>query len=218
MKRVLLTGRSRAGATVREALAFQHPLNHGCDGRTYPDNMMSHVFCWVPRGDNPTGRRLFDALAAGCIPVVLSDFVSSELPFKWKIDWRSCIIQVPESLFLQDPVAVVEALVTLHPSHIAELQRHGLQARAEVLYAEGPLHLTSQAADGTFHIDPGVRYLGATRNILTEVLLRQHRFLASHGRRGRAANTPLCNQRANDPEWDWVPMQASWEGAFRILH
>mmetsp|Transcript_7819 Transcript_7819/g.28914 ORF Transcript_7819/g.28914 Transcript_7819/m.28914 type:complete len:122 (+) Transcript_7819:1726-2091(+) len=85
MKRVLLTGRSRAGATVREALAFQHPLNHGCDGRTYPDNMMSHVFCWVPRGDNPTGRRLFDALAAGCIPVVLSDFVSSELPFKWKV-------------------------------------------------------------------------------------------------------------------------------------
>lgn len=46
-------------------------------------------FCLVPAGDTPTSRRLFDALAAGCVPVVLVDFdsIRDNLPFRSTIDW-----------------------------------------------------------------------------------------------------------------------------------
>ena len=36
-------------------------------------SMRQSVFCLVPRGDTPSSRRLFDAISAGCIPVIISD-------------------------------------------------------------------------------------------------------------------------------------------------
>ena len=36
-------------------------------------SMRQSVFCLVPRGDTPSSRRLFDAVSAGCIPVIISD-------------------------------------------------------------------------------------------------------------------------------------------------
>ena len=46
-------------------------------------------FCLVPAGDSPTSRRLYDALASGCVPVVLADFerIAPNLPFQRSIDW-----------------------------------------------------------------------------------------------------------------------------------
>ncbi|CAN0412541.1 unnamed protein product, partial [Scytosiphon promiscuus] len=37
-------------------------------------------FCFCPRGDTPSSRRLFDAIAAGCIPIVTETGVAV-LPF-----------------------------------------------------------------------------------------------------------------------------------------
>lgn len=50
--------------------------------------------CLVPAGDSPTSRRLFDALASGCVPVVFSDFekMAENLPFKHSVDWPNIAI------------------------------------------------------------------------------------------------------------------------------
>lgn len=40
---------------------------------SYALDMMHAQFCFVPRGDSPTSRHLFDAIKAGCLPVVISD-------------------------------------------------------------------------------------------------------------------------------------------------
>jgi len=51
-------------------------------------------FCLVPSGDTPTTRRLFDALAAGCVPVILADFkrLTKSLPFPNTVDWTKIAV------------------------------------------------------------------------------------------------------------------------------
>ena len=68
----------------------------------YRDNLLRSRYCLVPAGDTPTSRRLFDALAAGCIPVylgspkLLADEVpgvgESNLPFPRTLEWSSFVI------------------------------------------------------------------------------------------------------------------------------
>lgn len=52
------------------------------------------TFCFAPRGDTPTSRRLFDALGAGCIPIIMDTYenIAHNLPFSSTIDWPSIAI------------------------------------------------------------------------------------------------------------------------------
>lgn len=55
----------------------------------YPQNMRLATFCPCPGGDSPSAKRMFDAILAGCIPVVLSrDFV---WPFTTDVDPSSSL-------------------------------------------------------------------------------------------------------------------------------
>jgi hypothetical protein len=51
-------------------------------------------FCFVPAGDTPSSRRLFDALAAGCIPIIFNEaaMIERNLPFRHVIDWSQVAI------------------------------------------------------------------------------------------------------------------------------
>eukprot|EP00927_Polykrikos_kofoidii_P085813 TRINITY_DN9422_c0_g1_i1.p1 TRINITY_DN9422_c0_g1~~TRINITY_DN9422_c0_g1_i1.p1 ORF type:complete len:702 (+),score=81.13 TRINITY_DN9422_c0_g1_i1:88-2193(+) len=51
-------------------------------------------FCFVPAGDTATSRRFYDALGAGCIPVVLGDYdaFQKNLPFKKTINWADLVL------------------------------------------------------------------------------------------------------------------------------
>jgi len=51
-------------------------------------------YCLTPAGDTPTSRRLFDALAAGCIPVIFGSFdqLVANLPFRRTIDWTQVLL------------------------------------------------------------------------------------------------------------------------------
>ena len=58
--------------------------------------MVAASVCFAPQGDTMTTRRLFDALAAGCVPVVLkaigggrTEIVLGNLPFHHTLDWRA---------------------------------------------------------------------------------------------------------------------------------
>ena len=42
---------------------------------SYADDLRSALFCLHLRGDTPTSRRFFDAVAAGCLPIVVCDAV-----------------------------------------------------------------------------------------------------------------------------------------------
>lgn len=56
--------------------------------------LLKSSFCLVAPGDTPSTRRLFDALAAGCVPVIFEDFktIADNLPFRNTINWSSIAI------------------------------------------------------------------------------------------------------------------------------
>ena len=56
--------------------------------------MLHSTMCLVPEGDSPTSRRLFDALASGCVPVVFCDAprIARNLPFKTVVEWPSVAV------------------------------------------------------------------------------------------------------------------------------
>lgn len=62
----------------------------------YMDKMISSKFCFIVRGDTSSSRRLFTAIATGCIPVIISDWIM--LPFAELIDYSKFTINFPESI------------------------------------------------------------------------------------------------------------------------
>ena len=55
------------------------------------------VFCPCPRGDSAHTKRLFSTLAAGCIPIIISD--KMVLPFAEHVDLESAVLRIPEKAF-----------------------------------------------------------------------------------------------------------------------
>ena len=76
----------------------------------YTQGMLRADFCVLPRGDeaNP-GRRLLDAVAAGCVPMIIGDTI--RLPLAPLIAYKNFTVRVPESEFLRDPHAAVSEVL-----------------------------------------------------------------------------------------------------------
>lgn len=90
----------------------------------YPDVMSRSVFCFVPRGDSPTSRRMYDAMAAACVPVIVSDDWSGDmLPFHELIPWEMFVVRVTERDWKENPRATLERLREMPARELAERQR-----------------------------------------------------------------------------------------------
>jgi len=70
----------------------------------YIKGMANSTFCLVPKGDTPTSRRLFDAIMAGCIPIIVSNEI--RLPFRDFLDWQSFSVFLDEAKIDADGVFV----------------------------------------------------------------------------------------------------------------
>ena len=105
--------------------------------------MLHSDFCALPRGEgtNP-GRRMVDAVASGCIPVLIGDTLRPPMGAFMRYDMFT--VRVPEAEFLRYPKgAVGEALQKAVP-RLDELRRNLLRARQELLLGSGwsPLEMT----------------------------------------------------------------------------
>jgi hypothetical protein len=77
----------------------------------YAQGMLRADFCVLPRGDEADpGRRLLDAVAAGCVPMIIGDTI--RLPLAPLIAYKNFTVRVPESEFLRDPHAAVNEVLT----------------------------------------------------------------------------------------------------------
>ena len=72
----------------------------GRSTRDFRERMASTKFNLVLRGDSPSSRRLYDGLAAGALPVLVSDQIwSVGLPFQCLVPWRRFAVSIAEASF-----------------------------------------------------------------------------------------------------------------------
>jgi len=82
---------------LRQPRATRHthprPPNPNPPAR-YVTELLQSKCCLHLRGDTTTSRRVFDAVAAGCVPVLISDHM--HLPFANQLDWDAFSITITE--------------------------------------------------------------------------------------------------------------------------
>ena len=123
--------------TLMDALSGTSPdvaifLDGELSSREYIALMQRSVFCLVIRGDTKSSRRLFSAISAGCIPVIISDLIS--LPFSNIIDYSSFALILPEGPVLASPLLMISRLRSIGPDEVRERQRAMCQVRQLLTY------------------------------------------------------------------------------------
>ncbi|XP_011135760.1 exostosin-2 isoform X2 [Harpegnathos saltator] len=98
-----------------------NPMNNtirciGEDLYKYPDILHSATFCLIIRGARLAQSVLLDAMAAGCIPVIIAD--SLIMPFHDVIDWTKAAILVREV----DILLIIQLLKKISHQRIVEMQ------------------------------------------------------------------------------------------------
>merc|ERR1719231_1622248 len=101
-------------------------------------------FCLIVEGSTPTSRRLFDAMAGGCVPIMIGGEagIKRNLPFQKTIDWSKivyyggdldCVGQntVGTQKFLKSFLEIPEA-------EVDERRMRGFKAFKEALSYKGP--------------------------------------------------------------------------------
>ncbi|KAK3271896.1 hypothetical protein CYMTET_19782 [Cymbomonas tetramitiformis] len=66
----------------------------GCNHKCYAEQMRQSIFCLCPRGWSPWTLRAYQAMMAGCIPVILADEI--EFPFESTLDWSRLTVKIAE--------------------------------------------------------------------------------------------------------------------------
>ena len=61
--------------------------------------LLKSEYCLHFRGDTTTSRRVYDAIAAGCVPVIISD--NTHVPFTSNLNWNAFTVTIPEKDILQ---------------------------------------------------------------------------------------------------------------------
>lgn len=85
----------------------------------YPEILEHGTFCLVIRGVRLAQPTLLDALATGCIPVIVADNII--LPFDEVIDWTLAAVSIREN----DLHSISTILKAVSQTRIRELQRQG---------------------------------------------------------------------------------------------
>jgi len=94
---------------------------------SYANLTQSATFCFVPRGDTPSSRRLFDAIISGCLPVIISDAIDIHLPFSSTIPYDDFAFRIKEDDWIQDPKVVLQQLRTVSADELQ--QRRTIMAK-----------------------------------------------------------------------------------------
>jgi hypothetical protein len=105
------------------------------DGKTYADRMLGSKFCVVPAGDVAAspGPRLYDALAAGCVPVLVGVDRAS-LPLSRQLDYSQFAGFISRTSFMKDPVYACEALMHRLEPRLPAMRRAMADVRQRLLY------------------------------------------------------------------------------------
>ena len=95
--------------------------------------MAMSTFCLIPAGDSAVTDRLYTAMSAGCLPVIIAD--SAPLAFDTHIRYLEFALGVPMRNFIRHPVgSSLEVLRQMPRRELLRRQRRMAAHVADVLY------------------------------------------------------------------------------------
>lgn len=102
----------------------------------YLQRMIRSTFCLAPRGDTASSRRVYEAIAAGCIPVIIADKL--QLPFERRLKYEEFTLRISEADALARPLRLLKRLRAMPAPRIREMQQKLRQARPAFLWHTDP--------------------------------------------------------------------------------
>ena len=139
------------------------------EGDSYVRAMMRAKFCLVPAGDGAApGPRLVDAIAAGCVPILVG-VDKRALPFHRSVAYTRFAGFISRTSFLKDPVYACEAMLHKLEPQLGAMRRALMGARRLLLYGtsdNGPYDSL-----GPFNASARVDF-----GEVAPLLLREHRL------------------------------------------
>jgi len=116
------------------------PISVGYDlpAKEWLHDYLHSKFCLVMRGDDPASKSLPRAIHAGCLPVIVSDYLPMfSPPFRHTVNLKDFSIIIQEEDFLQDPVGSMLSLQKLEESLLKE-KISQLQIAQQILCPDHP--------------------------------------------------------------------------------
>ena len=119
------------------------------------DAMARSVVCLIPAGDTYISSRLYSAIGAGCLPVILGDPILRVAAFASRVNYSSFAVQVVERDFLRHPTELVPWLRRMPAAEVKRRQRALAAARTQILFEvpngrAAAAHLIELAAEHCF--------------------------------------------------------------------
>ena len=102
----------------------------------YLQRMLRAVFCLAPRGDTASSRRVYEAIAAGCIPVIISDAL--KLPFARRLHYPDFSVRLSEKEALERPMRMLRMLRSMSPARVRKMQAALHRVRPAFLWHTDP--------------------------------------------------------------------------------
>ena len=130
----------------------------------YTNSMQNSLFCLCLRGDTTSSQRLFTAIAAGCIPVIIADWI--DLPFQGIINYDMFTVRLPESVAF-NIAQMVRILRDMPAEKISAMQGYLRAVRPWLLYPSSTL----SAGDSIRNLGHNAKNVIATYSTLNPVSL-----------------------------------------------
>ena len=86
------------------------------------DWMQKSVFCLQPPGDSPTRKSFYDAIIAGCIPVIFPPASHVYYPFESEINYDNLTVQIPENILSTNVKEILPTLAKIPTEEITAKQ------------------------------------------------------------------------------------------------
>jgi len=119
---------------------------HADSFESYVKEITSSKFCLVMRCDDPQTSRFVDSLAAGCIPIFISDGLDlAAKPFSAQINYDAFSVSIPESLWKSDAVAAAHFAYNWPEARIKQMQSALMEARRHLLWSHPESDVSSYA-------------------------------------------------------------------------
>lgn len=156
----------------------------GEDGSAWYDRQMRTAkFCLVLRGDTTSSKRFFSAVAAGCLPVVVSDGLRLPFAASGMVDYSAFALFFPESVAMTPKGLrrMLDALRALPPSTYSHMRCALHEARRYLLYKDRVSSSPQRPAGGAVNPTPPTQrsLFNPVTLTLIELLMHRERYCRS---------------------------------------